>query len=735
MASVSQITLPSDWDAQWKAAHRRIDQAGYGETVAAAYRRIGPELARAAGSEAVLKLGRTISDVAIRCDRRTAALLPETALAAERNLGGAALIEWLATIEAVAKSAPKSVAALLKNSSRLLAVLDIDGFRSFARMGIAIARQHPERQIGFFNLEDTEARQFLQRGSGVEGFHAIRPQMKHFLTAIWGIRPPVREVPPGALEPMPRRCAFGGGGISVPSAFAGAGAEESKRLYQAALAHIGAHHRFTRQRFPVGALKPLQLAVISLVEDARVERLAMREMPGLGRLWMPFHVARPEGPPVALALLARLSRALIEPDYQDPHGWVTKGRALFEAAAETDLTDQTSSRRIGGLLANDLGQMRIQFDARSYVVQPAYRDDNTGIWDPGDQATDEQRIFEDVVEGVRIEQQERDDGRPDEPKSEPDPDQRVRPVAFAASDDAAMRIARYPEYDYVTGRERPQWCTVREYPSPYGSIEPIRRFEEANSELCGHLSALIRSSKISRAERVRRQAEGEFLDIDACIEATIARRLGDVGEFRVHGRYERRGRDLSVLILLDVSRSTAEPVRGRAGTVLDIQRHSAALLAQALSTVGDPFAIAAFCSDTRDDIRYFRIKDFEDAYDQRARSRLAGLASNLSTRLGAAIRHAGDDLSRRKSYRRLLLVISDGEPSDVDMDDDRYLVEDARVAVQTLNRNGIDTFCVALDGTARSYADRVFGQRGTASISRVDHLPIQLPRIFYKLTR
>ncbi|APO77184.1 von Willebrand factor A domain-containing protein (plasmid) [Rhizobium etli 8C-3] len=728
--------LPSDWDERWKAAHRRIDQAGYGETVAAAYRRIGPDLARAAGSEVVLKLGRTVSDVAIRCDRRTAALLPDVALAAELKLsGGAALIEWLATIEAVARSAPKSVAGLLDKSSCLLAVLDIEGFRSFVRMGIAIARRNPERQIAFFSLEDAEAQQYLQRGSGVEVFHTIQLQMKHYLAAIWGIRPPVREVPPDAPEPMRRRCGFGGGGIRVPPAFSGSSAGESNRLYQAALAHIGAHHRFTRRQFPVGSLKPLQVAVISLVEDARVERLAMREMPGLGRLWLPFHVAKPEDPPVALALLGRLSRALIYPDYQDPHGWVTKGKKLFEDAAESDLTDQTLSRRIGGLLGNDLGQMRVQFDSRSYVVQPAYRDDNLGIWDLSEQPPEEQLVLEEMVEGVGVKQQKRDDGKPDEQNSEPDPDQRVSHVALTASDDTETTTARYSEYDYVTGRERPQWCTVREYPAPYGRTEPIRRFEEVRCELSERLSTLFRSSKISRAEKIRRQAEGEFLDIDACIEAAISRRIGDVGKFRVHGRYERRGRDLSVLILLDISQSTADPVRGQAGTVLDVQRLSAALLAKALSVVGDPFAVAAFCSDTRDDIRYFRIKDFERSYDELARSRLAGLESKLSTRLGAAIRHAGEDLRKRKSYRRLLLVITDGEPSDVDMDDDRYLVEDARVAVQHLNRHGIDTFCVALDGAARSCADRVFGKRGTATMSSVDHLPIQLPKIFYKLTR
>ncbi|CAN7238258.1 VWA domain-containing protein [Rhizobium sp. LjRoot30] len=736
MTAVLETLLPPGWQDAWKAAHRRIDQAGYGEAVAGAYRRAGPDLAKIAGADAALRLGRTVSDLAIRCDRRTASILPEATLAAARQLrDGQAVLRWLETIEAAAKAAPRAVGALLEKTGRLLEALDLDGFRSFVRMGIAIGSRDVERQAAFFRLEDAEARRFLDRESGVDGFHVFEASLRHFLLAVWGIRPPIQEAPATTPEPMRRRCGFGGGGIRVPASFPGFAAENGNRLYRAALAHIGAHHRFTRQQFPVGSLKPLQLAVISLVEDARVERLAMREMPGLGRLWTPFHVARPGGAPVAVALLARLSRVLIDPGYDDPDGWVGKGRALFEEAFAADPADQSLSRRIGGMLGNDLGQMRLQFDAKTYVVQPAYRDDNLGIWDFGEPPPDAPVVMEEMIEGARIEQQERDDGRPDEEKQETDPEQGVSRASLAAADEEGRLAARYPEFDYITGRDRPDWCTVREYPAPAGDIGAIRRFEDRRSDLTDRLSALIRSSRISRAERVRRQPEGEFLDMDACIDATIARRIGEVPEFRVHGRYERRSRDLSVLILLDSSKSTADAVRGPTGTVLDVERLSTALLAQAMSGLGDPFAVAAFCSDSRDDIRYFRIKDFERPYDNFARARLAGIRSDLSTRLGAAIRHAGEDLRSRRSYRRVLLVITDGEPSDIDVDDRRYLIEDARAAVHTLNRAAIDTFCVALDSGAQSYAERIFGRRGAMTMTDIEQLPVRLPALFYRLTR
>src|SRR5204862_4569009 len=106
-------------------------------------------------------------------------------------------------------------------------------------------------------------------------------------------------------------------------------------------------------RFPVGQLKPLQIALIGLIEDARIEALAMRRFPGLRRLWAPFHVATPLGPATAPALLARLAHALFDPDYADDNGFVAKGRALFAAEAAR-LDDPALSRRVGGVLGNDL---------------------------------------------------------------------------------------------------------------------------------------------------------------------------------------------------------------------------------------------------------------------------------------------------------------------------------------------------------------------------------------------
>lgn len=735
MLPYSDNVLTTQWEAEWRAAHERIDQAGYGEMIASAYRRWGPELGSVVGTDAVLRLGRSVSELAIRTDRRTASILPETAVATAKLLRQPeAFNAWLATIESTAKSAPTSLAALLENSAKILGAIDLNGFKAFVMMGIAIGRRHPDRQLGFFQMEDPEARRFFDKEEGADRFVTLQSTLRFFLSAVWDLRPPIQAATPNMPEHMRRRTGFGGGGVRVPPSYAGFGVDEARRLYQAALAHIGAHHRFTRQLFPVGSLKPLQLATIAVIEDARVERLAMRDMPGLRSLWVPFHVARPGGPPIVTALLARLSRALIDPSYQDPDGWVEKGRSLFERATDEDLADPSFSRTIGGLLGNDLGQMRLQFDAKGYVVQPAYRDDNLGLWDFGD-AAEPTLEMHDVVEGARIEQEERDEGRRDEKPQDNEDADAVGKISLSRSDSESVLVARYPEYDYLVRRDRPEWCAVREYQVSAKNAAPILHVEEARTDISQKLANMIRAARTGRTERLRRQAEGDVLDMDACIEATISRRMNVAPDHRVYNRYERRSRDLSVLILLDASNSTSTVVQGSGVSVLDIERISTVLLSHTISGLGDKFALAGFCSDTREDVRYFRIKDFEEPYDLHAKMRLAGVESGMSTRLGAAIRHAAEDLARQRSYRRLLLVVTDGEPCDIDVDDDRYLVEDARAAVHSLNRRGIDTFCVTLGSDAPSYADRIFGKGGTTTVTSVEQLPIHLPAIFHRLTR
>ena len=576
---------------------------------------------------------------------------------------------------------------------------------------------------------DTSPRQ-ERRAANKTSFADAERGLKAYLTALWRVHPVLRAAAGEAGASAPRRVSFDGGYVRVPELRSDTNAD---LIYWAALAHVAAHLTFTPGRSPIGALKPLQIALVSLIEDARVEALAIREYPGLHRLWAPFHAAQPGSAPTAEFLMARLSRALIDPAYRDDDPWVRKGRTMF-FDHRLQWEQPAISRRIGGLLGNDLGQMRIQFNAKTYVVEPAYRDDNAGLWDWGDAPPQDADDSEVPIEAFRMVRQENDDlstqRRSHDESASTAISARERPI----DKDAGVPVARYGEWDYALGRERPDWTTIMEFEAQRASTVSLDRLLNEYSDVENRIQKLIRSARVGRPVRMRRQPEGERLDLESCIRAAIDHRLGVSPDPRVYETSEMRDRDLTVLVLLDISESTKEFVKSTTTTVLSVERAATALLAQAMEGLGDPFAIHAFCSNGRGEVRYYRVKDFDQRYGAAAAERLAGLRGGLSTRIGAALRHAHREIELRQSHRRLVLVVTDGEPADIDVEDPKYLVEDARKAVQELAHAGIDVFCVGLDGGGDSYLTRIFGRRNAVQIDRIAALPEKLPALYFRLT-
>ncbi len=728
--------FPGDATARWLRAVRKLDGAGYGKAVVAAYERQSPKIALVIGPDGAIELADTVSAVAIKAGVAAAAMLPAAALTVAERLDDLARYRsWLSLMQRFTALAPESVGVVLERMDQLIRALNVSRLEAWLLAGIRAAGSDRQRRLSFFSMEDPEAERWLQRETGDVLFSDVERRMKAFLTAMWQVRVPIREPSLSAPAPMRRRPGFGPGIIRMPATFPGFRGRKAEDLFRAALAHIGAHYHYSTTKFPIGQLKPMQVALVSLIEDARVEHLAMRAFPGLKRLWFPFHIAQSSGSTTAPSLMARLSRALIDADFEDVDAWVNKGRHMFYAVEE-HWHDPAISRHIGNLLGNDLGQLRIQFNAKVYVPEPPYRDDNMGLWDFGDDAAHIEET-EIVLDSVRLLEQEEDDPDPPDRDRDEGTEEETPNVANVSPEDAVedgIPVARYPEYDYATGRERAEWTTLVEYRPTPGPLDRAQEILDRHHGLVTRISNLIRSARVSRPMRLKRQPEGDQLDIDACIAAAVSRRAGDTPDPRVYQTTERRNRDLSVLLLLDVSESTRDRLRDGFASVLQVEREATLMLAHAMDGLGDPFAIAAFSSNGREDVRYQRIKDFGQPYDAMAQRHLSGLESGLSTRLGAAMRHAGADLERQLTHRRLLLVVTDGEPSDIDVDDRQYLVEDARRAVINLADKGIDTFCVGLDSGGDSYLSRIFGRRNAIQIDRLERLPEKLPMLYFRLT-
>ena len=639
---------------------------------------------------------------------------------------------WWRTLGLLARRAPESLPLVLELVPRLLRTGGAGRFASFVAAGLKHGGDAAGRRRAFFALEDPSALRLIEAPDG-GGFPEEERRLKLFARALWGRTPILRPIAYLPGQPPPRRSNLAGDLVRLPYTFPGVPAAQRPRLFRAAVAHATAHQAFGRGRFEVGKLKPLQLALIGLVEDARVELLALRRFPGLRRLWAPYHVAQPGNTSgTAVGLMARLARALFNPSYEDGDGFVEKGRLLF-AAESSDLHDAALSRRVGGLLGNDLGQLRLQFNAKSYVVEPAYRDDGLGLWNqPADPHAAPPDEIEMIVDAARVERQEQEGG-----DASPDAEgvERRGKARPRDADPRGTALATYPEWDRAAQVERPDWTTVREVVPKLGDPRALSTALEREKALVGRINRLVRSARVGRAVRLRRQPDGHDIDLDALIDAAIALRTGALPDDRIHRRSRPGERDLAVTVLLDVSQSTADRIAPDGPAVLDVERLAVAVLAEAMGSLRETFSVLAFSSDGRDDVRLQRVKGFADPYGAAARARLVGLEAGGSTRLGAALRHAGAELAPVRAYRKLVVALTDGEPSDIDVADPLDLVEDARRAVLSLRGRGIDCFGVTLDPTGVGSGPLIFGRTNHMPARRIEDLPRRLSELYFRLAR
>jgi len=273
----------------------------------------------------------------------------------------------------------------------------------------------------------------------------------------------------------------------------------------------------------------------------------------------------------------------------------------------------------------------------------------------------------------------------------------------------------YPEWDAATKTYRPDWCTVRE-------VEPVVKPSAAQTidSATGVRRPLARLGM--GLHRRHRQAQGDDIDIDAAIEARVEVRAGSVPDEAVYLDSLRRRRDLSVLLLLDISGSTAEP--GSLGrTVHQQQREAVAHLAVALHDLGDRVALFAYFSHGRKDVTMVPVKRFDDHLDSRVSRRLNSLEPGAYSRLGAAIRHGSSVLEARGgTSRRLLVVVSDGLAYDHGYER-AHGAADARRALTEARRRGTGCVCLTVGAATDAASLRaVFGSAAHAMIGRPEQL-------------
>jgi len=292
----------------------------------------------------------------------------------------------------------------------------------------------------------------------------------------------------------------------------------------------------------------------------------------------------------------------------------------------------------------------------------------------------------------------------------------------------------YPEWDYQTQTYRPDWVSLYEALHPSGNPAIIDDLLTKHAALAKRLKRLLDLLKPQDKVRIRYQEDGSELDLDVAIRSLIDFKGGATPDPRINMSHRTDGRDITVMVLLDLSQSLNEKVAGSQQTILELSQEAVSLLAWAIEALGDPFAIAGFHSDTRHEVRYHHIKGFSERWDDSVKARLAAMEAGWSTRMGAAIRHAGHYLSHRQSDKKILLLLTDGEPADIDVTDGDYLRHDAKRAVGELATQGVTVFCLSLDPNADDYVSDIFGSHWQV-LDRIERLPEQLPLLYLSLTR
>lgn len=231
--------------------------------------------------------------------------------------------------------------------------------------------------------------------------------------------------------------------------------------------------------------------------------------------------------------------------------------------------------------------------------------------------------------------------------------------------------------------------------------------------------------------RVNRQVDGEDIDLDAWLAWQVDRRRHQAGaDQALYTSQQSIRRSLSCLLLVDLSMSTDAHLDDE-HRVIDVIRDSAVLFHESLTACGDRHAINGFSSRRRDHVQIHQLKGFSPAC---VRDRLQSMQPGYYTRMGAAIRHASKALSEEKSEQRLLLILSDGKPNDLDRYEGRYGIEDTRQAVREARDSGLTTFCVTVDKAANAYLPYLFGPNGYAMVRHAADLPIRLPQLYLELT-
>ncbi len=732
---------------------RGLANLGRGANLVTSFLEEMPAVAKECGDDIIRDCISAAMKLSSMTSGEVIAMLFATLPTVARRLGDPELLRgYLQLIHQISAKSSRGLRPMLSIMDELLSKLTLSGLKRWALYGAQAYAKDLPGQVKYFSLETEDAKAMLQQQRRGSLFIDNQRRINFYLRALWGrdffLRPTAADHE-GFKPYLERRV------VHLPDAVDPIGEISGQDLYRAMAVHMGAHLLYTPEPLSAEQLSPAQMFFIGFFEDARVEYNAVQNFPGLKKLW--GGLLRLEHPGKALhptvELLERTALMLLDSSERSADAELNTLVERFHTNIAANKENPQFSWHMGLELYNllqarkDVPSLRILESLRI-----PYRDDNRLVWDFDEFAwvdsveymAASQRQVRRYVSAVEMANETDCELAGDDAQEVwicatefmPYEDAGEATVSFNQmwGKEPVSDPFHYHEWDYQVQLHRPDWATVYERRQPKGDPEIIENILIAHKPVTHRIKQIIDMLQPEGVQRVRNMEDGDEIDINAAIDAMISIRMGQQPNPRITMRNVIKNRDLSVVVLLDLSASTNEKIDGSDKSVLELTREASTLVATAINGVGDPFAIHGFASDGRHDVQYYRFKDFNQKWDDEVKSRLAGMQGGLSTRMGAAMRHAAQHLLKQPERKKLLLVVTDGEPADIDERDPQHLRLDTRKAVEELASKGVMTYCLTLDPNADTYVKRIFGTNNYTIIDHVDRLPERLPTLFASLT-
>lgn len=604
---------------------------------------------------------------------------------------------------------------LMESMPQLISKLTLSGIRNFIDYGARNYNDSPDQQVDYFSLQSHDAKSIIQRERQGTTFKSVERHLDMLKDCLWNCDLPysvfstafdqLRKPVPYLDEDL----------IAVPDVYENENSISGLDRYRAMLAHIMAHKTWSTKLMADNFAPHMQL-FISTFEDCRVDYLAIQRFPGLKPLFLALHPFPEKGAcddskQSCLRYRAtRLSRALLDENFDPQNPLLESFREQFHQIM-AEKGENSSTQDMAQLGTKFYVKSRKQFsDSLPHVffdnTEVSYRDDNRFIWFYHEE--------NDEAEDFHQNEYQSDEKQVDDANSLPP--------------------RHYDEWDYISESYRPDWATVYERLHPSADSGKVDRLMEKHEGLAKRLKKMIEALKPQNKKRIRFQEEGDELDLDIAIRSLIDFKSGQIPDPRINTSHTTDSRNIAVMLLVDTSQSLNERNPDTGQTLLELSQEALAITAWTVDKLGDKFAIAGFSSDTRHEVRYQHIKGYSENYSEEVKARISAMDASYSTRMGPAMRHAAHYLSAQQAEKKLMLILTDGEPADIDTKDPQVLIQDTRKAVEELKSQGIYCYCITLDPDADQYVETIFDNHYTV-IDHVDKLPEQLPQVFMKLTQ